>query len=75
MASGNRSPGPRRQQFETEATYINLPRELVFLCKAYARHKRYTSLTLVVQTLLETHPDLVKFAHELYDGGNTSPPS
>jgi len=76
MASGNRRPGPRAVDFPTENTYVNLPTELMFLCKAYGRHMRYTSFTSVIQHLLETHPELVKFAHGLYDEGNsTSPPS
>jgi hypothetical protein len=76
MASGNRSPGPRPPKFDTEATYVRLPVELVFVVKCYASAMRYNSVTHAIQHLLESNPELVEFARKLYDEGNsTSPPS
>jgi hypothetical protein len=73
MASGNRTPGPRAE-YETVNTYIKLPRELDFLCSAYAKHMRLTSRSQAIQRLLETHPELVKLANTLYYRDNDTSP-
>jgi hypothetical protein len=73
MDRGNRSPGPRTAS-NRKITYISLPRELFFLCETYASHKRITSVTLAIQTLLETHPALVTLANDLVQSEDSTSP-
>lgn len=70
MASGDRSPGPRR-----EAVLVRLPHELVILIDVYLISKRYSSRQAAIQSLLETHPALTECAKAIYDKYNTSPRS